>query len=375
MEKLNKNIYPLLTPILGLFPAVIFFVMNFFFSYNEALLGSLVTFALFFLIDTIILKNTPSYTIRVLVGVFICFILLQLVYPFDYIYKNEASIMLEVLFVVGFSIFFQIKGFFREKIARKIKGSKNIKVLHFDSDVYVIRTALFVISTHLLIVLVYHLLPSELHTSFWDATIHYIILFILLCFHFIFEFFRFHKLSNKISEESWLPIINEHGAVQGRVAWSVSKNLGDKYLHPIIRIALINQGKIYLTERPDFFISQRNKLDYPLESYLLYGESLDDGVKNLLGSNNLIHSEARYIFRYNYKNIETNRMIYLYSYTVNDDEELESLREKTGRFWTSKQIEENLNTGLFSEYFEKEYELLNNTVLLADRLMNKPIEK
>lgn len=371
MEKLNKNIYPLLTPILGLLPLVVFLAMNSFLSYNEALLGSLVSFALFFLIDSVILKNFPPYTIRVLVLVFVGFVLLQLVSPFDYIYRNEASVMLEILFIIGFAIFFQIKGYFREKILRKNKSSKNINVLHFDSDIYVIRTALLVIATHLLIVLIYHLLPAELHSPFRDFILHYIILYVLICFHFTFEFFRYNRLINKIAQENWLPIVNEHGAVQGRVAWSVSKNLGDKYLHPIIRIVLVNQGKIYLVERPDFFISQRGKLDYPLESYLLYGESLDDGVKNLLSTNHLSHSEARYIFRYTYKNVETNRMIYLYSYIVNDDEELEDLRDKAGRFWTGKQIEENLGTGLFSEYFEKEYELLSNTVLLADKLMNQ----
>jgi hypothetical protein len=35
-----------------------------------------------------------------------------------------------------------------------------------------------------------------------------------------------------------------------------------------------------------------------------------------------------------------------------------------GKFWTQKQIEENLNINFFPECFEKEYEYLKNTLLL-----------
>ena len=44
----------------------------------------------------------------------------------------------------------------------------------------------------------------------------------------------------------------------------------------------------------------------------------------------------------------------------------EAGRQKNGKLWSVRQIEENLGHGVFSEYFEKEFPYMKNTILLAE---------
>jgi len=62
-------------------------------------------------------------------------------------------------------------------------------------------------------------------------------------------------------------------------------------------------------------------------------------------------------------------LVYLYIINIQDEEIMNSFR-LNGKLWTEKQIEENMDSGVFSEYFEKEYDVLKNTVLMADHLIN-----
>ena len=172
--------------------------------------------------------------------------------------------------------------------------------------------------------------------------------------------------ARKLTRDDWLPIVNEVGTVQGRTTLSISSSSGNKYLHPLVRIVLIHNGRLFLTKK-DY---SDKELDYPFEALLKYKESLDEGVKRTFeengGSSNLPYS---YLFRYLHKSPKSNRLIYLYVSNVFDKNQIDQLRLKNGKWWTSKQIEENLGKNLFTDCFEQEYEFLKDTVLMADRFM------
>lgn len=177
------------------------------------------------------------------------------------------------------------------------------------------------------------------------------------------------KLSTSLAKgifknEKWLPIVTESGAVKGKVAESVSKEMGNIYLHPVVRIALVHKGKLYLKNNED-----NGGLDYPFESNILFGETLENAVERTFtetGENKDLPS--RFLFRYVIRNEKESRLVYLYICPIREDSDFRKLQLKSGKWWTSHQIQENLGTGIFSEYFEKEYEVLDNTVLLADRI-------
>jgi hypothetical protein len=215
-------------------------------------------------------------------------------------------------------------------------------------------------------------MPEQLHST----TIERIVIAGLLLFFVLtvmaFETIRLAIMRKKINYEEWLPIVNETGGVIGKIALSVSLASRKSYLHPIIRIALIYKGLFYLCERPDNGIINPGKIDYPFENFVLYNHSLDDAVGNSLrtetGKNDL---PVKFVFRYLFSNDTANRMVYLYTCRIDDDATMNHLRLSTGKLWTERQIEENIDKGVFSECFEKEYEILKNTVLMAEKIISE----
>ena len=68
-------------------------------------------------------------------------------------------------------------------------------------------------------------------------------------------------------------------------------------------------------------------------------------------------------------------LIHLYTVQIPSSQQIEIVNSREGKWWTEKHIEENLNKGVFSECFEMEYNVLKNTILLANRIITSPISK
>jgi hypothetical protein len=168
-----------------------------------------------------------------------------------------------------------------------------------------------------------------------------------------------HFLQKKLAKEKWLAIVDQAGTVYGKIPESLSLS-GQKYLHPTIRIALIYKGMVFLKETS----SLHQQWDYPFEHDLRYRETLEEGIKAAFkAGEESADLPAHFIFRYLHE--KNNRLIYLYCYPITNENQLNQLSLKTGKWWTSKQIEENVGSDLFSSYFKREFELLSSTVLPA----------
>jgi hypothetical protein len=365
---IRRIIGTLLTPILGMTPAVAFFVLGFFFSYLMALSGALVVSAIFFVINWRILKYNSPYSAYLLLISLLLFILFSFIPPFNTLYEDFYTLFFEIIIVSVFSMFTVFKNYFKEKILLKDENVREFQLVCFNSDIYVIKIVRSLGIAHLLIVLIYSLLPSKYHSLFGDRFLFFILLYIFIAGHFIYEFFHLFLLRQKYLTEEWLPIVDEMGSVHGKVAQSISRSSGNKYMHPVVRIALIHKGMLFLKERPLFHPEDIPELDYPFETHLRYKESLDECVMRSFNKHGTKDIPIRYLFHYAFKDIQTNRLIYLYVSNIQDKNNFQIHLEK-GKWWTKKQIEENLGKGFFSRYFEKEYEFLSSAILNADRLM------
>mgnify|MGYP007041018153 CR=1 FL=1 len=56
-------------------------------------------------------------------------------------------------------------------------------------------------------------------------------------------------MQGSLRKEMWLPVLNDGGKVIGCIARSVSRSLPKKYYHPVVRVAVIYQGMLYLVNR------------------------------------------------------------------------------------------------------------------------------
>lgn len=184
---------------------------------------------------------------------------------------------------------------------------------------------------------------------------------------FVMQMFNVRKMSLKLNKEEWLPIVTEDGVVTGRIAKSISMTMKNRFLHPIVRVALISNGKVFLQERPVEDLLSPRKLDYPFEKYMLFRHEINLAARNSISAmmGYPVDLSLRFLMKYVFENDNTKRLIFLFVAEVKDEDKICRTDKMNGKFWSVKQVEECFADEIFSECFELEFEYLKNMVLLA----------
>ncbi len=286
-------------------------------------------------------------------------LVMEMLYPsLDYFAKY---ILTEVIFVVALIA----SRLTRAKVISRLARNDRAEVRNYLSESFrVAFHAQYSLFFHLLLILVFFVFSTTNIPQSSNLPIILIAVIIYLSI-IVLEVLRLRMLDRKLNNEEWLPVVNESGQVEGRVAKSVTIVMRNKYMHPVVRVALIHQGKLYLINRKPDRILNPGLLDYPFEKYLRYKHDIDEAVLNSI-SNEIGDKKIplQFMLKYVFENDDTRRLILLYVSVIDDSAEFEKLGLVEGKLWTISQIEENMGKGIFSECFELEFEYLKNTALL-----------
>ena len=89
---------------------------------------------------------------------------------------------------------------------------------------------------------------------------------------------------NKLAKQTeYFPIVNAKGGVTGKtLASEVLEGKFPNELYPVVRIAVIHDGMLFLCKRSQNYLLDKGKMDIPCESYLKFGESLEGGCQRLI---------------------------------------------------------------------------------------------
>ncbi len=282
--------------------------------------------------------------------------------------RFRAFAFVEIFFVLSLIV----TRLLRSKIVIRLMKNNNPLVKNYWAESFrVAFQAQYGLSIHLLIVLLYFIFASTNSTIF-DRFGIILVAQIIIAIIIANETIRLRILDKKLYKEEWLPVVTEKGDVTGRIAKSVTKDMKNRFMHPVVRVALIFKGKIYLKNRDESRLLNPGMLDYPFEKYMQYDHEIDEAVHNSIrkecGSDNI---PLRFLLKYIFENSTTKRLIYLYVSVIEDEEAFNRLHLQGGKLWTEAQIEDNMGEGVFSECFELEFEYLKNTVLMVHRLTAK----
>lgn len=283
--------------------------------------------------------------------------------------KNHTTyiIICEVVYVFGLMFIRLVKTFLNLYFTRNNTPANNILIKDLLETPELIQAALTI---HLLCILVFKQVVFGYYNPVVDIYVTAsgpLVIFILAI---IYQSLRLRSFRRKLEAEDWLPIVTEDGAVKGRIARQVSFNMGNRYMHPIIRIALVCKDKLYIQERPKNMVIDPGMLDYPFEKYLRYNHDFDEAISNVIQKINgkPIDSNAEFLMKYVFENAKTLRLVFLYIMRIEDESMVNSSYPRiTGKFWTVKQLDEDFGKGVFSEQFELEYEYMKHAVLLKSR--------
>ncbi len=369
MDRINKKWD---NQALGLFPLCLFMFLENFISYFQSYIIS-VLFCILSIVIFYLLRKDKIYLFMLLPAsaTFILYSIFMYFIPKKDILVTHTPLVTEIIFVIVL-LFVNIS---KRPIIYKIHKKKE---LSFEKSVYVaMLDEFYLISKIVFLAFIAHLvLASVYYLLFPDNTID------VLVSHFVYrdstlliaaliigyEFIRLKLLRKELKKEKWLPILGDNGKVIGCVAYSMSKLLHKKYFHPIVRIVLIYKGKLFLTSRLRNSIVSAAKLDHPFYRYVLFRETIDIAVRKTFSEHKCSWKDIQphLLIRYVYEDAKVKHQVSLYVLKIEDEKLLDQLSEQGGKLWSTTQIDENINKGIFSVYFEKEYPYLKNTILLAE---------
>ena len=223
---------------------------------------------------------------------------------------------------------------------------------------------------HLFSVLVYGLLPDSMQSiTFERFLLRSLPVIIGICI-ILFEQLRLFLLLYQLENETWLPVLSDEGRVIGRIASSVSKSVPKKYYHPVLRVMIVCDGKLFLTRRDFRAYVSPGKWDTPLYCHIKFRQTIEDSLYSLAA--NLMDKYSivpHLLVRYIRETEKVKHQVSLYMVNVTNSQ-LADLNISNGKLWTFGQIKSDIENGIFSEYFNEEYSYLSNTIMLAEQYRN-----
>lgn len=365
---------------IGLIPMLLFMVLDNYFSYIFAYLVGFAFCVISIIIYQLLSKDKiyqfMLWPTSVALSLYSLFLFLRLEpVLFDY-----SPLIIEVLLVVVLAMV----GFTKGVVLKKIRDSnypaykRTLLRTSLNEYYFVVQLTQGIYTLYLFAVLFYTTFPDTMQDARLEHFLYRELNIIIGVLIIIYEQIRLTMMHGSLKKEMWLPVLSEEGKVIGCIARSVSRSLPKKYYHPIIRVAVVYDGKLYLTKRGRFAYTSADTYDLPFERYVLFRHTLENTVKEALGE--LAQHEEfnpRFLVRYLYEDQKVKHQVSLYVITLQTEEQFNFLKKRSGKLWTQKQIEENLNSShVFSGYFEKEFPYLQKTILFAESFTaNQPEEE
>lgn len=172
------------------------------------------------------------------------------------------------------------------------------------------------------------------------------------------EMIRVSLVRKKLFNEKWLPIVNKQGEVIGSFQQQTLRQANNRHLHPVARCYFINNGLILLRQKEHTHPFEPMLWDTAISEHLRVGESIENTIRNSAKKRyNTLPNKVLHITKYIHQSEIDYQFIYL-SISCLKEVCSDTPNSTHTKWWTVKQIEENLHKAIFTERFEKEYEIL-----------------
>lgn len=353
-------------PVIGLLPFVLFI---FLYTLGVEIIYSLSISILSAIIGEILIRSyykgrSLSITFYIS-GISLLTTLLIGFFTYKYFDKREAYIVLcEVFIVIMFMLLRTSKTYISAVFFRQKNLLQKALMNEYYNSASIIQYGL---TFHIFGIMLYRqFFEKEDAVGGLDVVLFSILPVLIILFVGIYQVYEISSLSAKLKKEEWIPIVTEKGEVTGKIAKSVSLNMKNRFLHPVVRVALTSKTKVYLQERDVKDVLSPGKLDYPFEKYMLFNHEINltarNSISKMVGDN--LDISIKFVLKYVFENDNTKRLNFLFVAEIDDEDKIKKNNLMTGKFWTIKQIEESFADEILSECFELEFEYLKNMVLM-----------
>ena len=157
-------------------------------------------------------------------------------------------------------------------------------------------------------------------------------------------------------EEEWFPLVNEEGETIGK-ATRRECHSGSKLLHAVVHLHIFNrQGDIYLQKRSMSKDIQPGKWDTAVGGHIDYGETVDVALRREVREElGITEFEPEFPMRYVFESAIEKELVNTFRTLYEGPFHPDMVEVDEGRFWSMKEIDENMGKGVFTPNFESEF--------------------
>jgi hypothetical protein len=361
MQALRKQIKEsFFNPILHLLPLLIFLVVDDFFGMSMAWK---VTFpiALVLLIYVYFVYNRIFTWHLIFTMLFVAISViagLETLLPVRLVNHALVYEVVVITFLLGFIVFRrQIQNIITRIISNLIPMSNNFE------ELYRVLWVLFaILISYVTAFIVVHavVMNDGLYLKFM-RNLYVSIIFLLS----VYEILRVQIIRTKLIKEEWWPIVSNQGKIVGSIQHLTSLNDAKKYMHPVVRVIIIDKGMVLMKKMAHDDTESPGLWDTSFSNHVRMGESIEKCVDRSAEENYALNN-FRYMYLTNYtvESKKEKQYAFLFVSCLQTSYKLNQNMPAHTKWWTQRQIEDNLNDGIFSENFKMEFDLLQRSGLL-----------
>lgn len=160
------------------------------------------------------------------------------------------------------------------------------------------------------------------------------------------------------------PVVDEDGKEISTAPRTVCHDGKSKLLHPVVHLHLFNdKGELFLQKRSMNKDLLPGKWDTAVGGHLQPGESAEEALRRESAEElGLKEFSFRFLKKYIWESPRERELVYSFTGTSGNNPEIDNAEVCDGRFWTIDEIENNLESDIFTPNFVHEFKTILNKV-------------
>ena len=277
--------------------------------------------------------------------------------PFE-VKKVAIDYVVLTLFAISLAFRKKIESFINVRNIRMMSMVNNLNELF--RMIWIVGVLIFVY-VHLYTLLIIFKIPDLDNTLNFISSVYLLAFFFVICY----EMIRVTLIRIRLLREEWWPIVNEQGKMIGSIHHTTSLQDEKKYMHPIVRVMLIDGNRIFLQKRSENDLVFPGMWDTAVSNHIRMSEKIEHCIQRTANERYGLR-DLRPIFLSNYIHESTYEYHYAFLFVACKLPQLAYNPRYIdhAKWWTLAQIEANVDAGIFTENLLTEIELVKRSGLL-----------
>ena len=295
-------------------------------------------------------------------GIFLSIAIIATILPIQSFPVEVKHIAVDCVLLAVFAISLA----FRKKIESFV-NVRNSKMLSMVNNLNELFRMMWIVGILIFVYIHLYTILTIFKISDLDNVLDFIHSVYLLAFFVVicYEMVRVTLIRIRLLREEWWPIVNEQGKMIGSIHHTASIQDDKKYMHPIVRVMLIDGNRIFLQKRSTNNLVFPGMWDTAVSNHIRMSEKIDQCVQRTANERYGL-KDLKPIFLSNYVLESTYEFHYAFLFVACKLPELEYNPRYIdhAKWWTLAQIEANIESGIFTDNFLTEIELVKRSGLL-----------